>query len=219
MLVDVDNTLLDFKLCSFHSMRSACEDFSIHFEKSMFDAFYRINTGLWHEIEKGDLTVEKLFEIRWNVIFKELGVKGVDGVEFEKDFHKYLNVSAVKVEGADDALDYLSKKYEVCVASNAPARQQQERMRRAGLDKYISRYFISEELKASKPDKEFFDKAFSTLNISPNEAVMLGDSPTADVAGAKAYGLKTVFFDAENAGNIAGADFVIKKLVEIKTVL
>ena len=46
----------------------------------------------------------------------------------------------------------------------------------------------------SKPNKEFFDYCFNSLNNPPKEDVILiGDSLSADILGGINYNIKTIF--------------------------
>jgi HAD superfamily hydrolase (TIGR01509 family) len=63
----------------------------------------------------------------------------------------------------------------------------------------ISRYFrfrgYSDELCLRKPDPRIFRAALSGLGLAPEEVVHIGDDVTADVAGAAAVGMRTVWFN------------------------
>lgn len=218
---DVDNTLLDFTECSKQSMAQVFCDYGLPFDEGKFETFTAMNDMLWQRVERSELTKDRLFEIRWNMIFERLGINGIDGRVFERDFHKYLNVSCVKVQGAEDALSYLSGKYKVYVASNAPKDQQPKRMRLAGLDKYIDGYFISETLGAPKPDKRFYDACFAQLKgVSPCQTLMIGDSLSADIDGARDYGMKTCWFNrAKRPALRQSIDFTIEDLRQLKDFL
>ncbi len=223
VLVDIDNTLLDFDKCSEDSMKRACEDFGIPFERSMFEVFKRTNDRLWLQIEQRTLTKERLFEIRWNLIFHELGVRGVDGVEFEKQFHVYLNVSHIPVDGALSALEYLASRYRVCAASNAVTSQQPLRLEKAGMLKYIERLFLSDKMGSPKPQREFFDICLAQLgDVRPDEMLMLGDSLSADISGAAAYGIRTCWYNHNHIPydtSSPPADFVIEHMQNVRDIL
>ena len=118
VLIDVDNTLLDFNKSAEISMKSACEKFNLPFSERFFNTFKTINDGLWQEIEKKTLTREQLHRIRWQIIFQKLGIE-FDGVLFEKVFYDNLEYCAVPVDGAVDVIKYLSRKYDVYTASNS----------------------------------------------------------------------------------------------------
>ena len=85
LLLDVDNTLLDFEKCAEFSVRKGFEANSIPFSDEVMKTFHSINDGLWQKIEQGSLTRERLHEIRWQLVFEALGVNK-NGVEFEKEF-------------------------------------------------------------------------------------------------------------------------------------
>lgn len=220
VLLDVDNTLLDFNLCAKESMHLASDKFGIALPENIFEIFHEINTGLWHDIEKGKLTREGLYKIRWNTIFKRIGVD-FDGEIFEAQFVKNLHSAAIPVDGAIGLLEYLYPKYTLCVASNAAYEQQISRLTRADMLKYMKHLFISEQIGAPKPSPAFFDKCIETLGVGTDELIMIGDSISADIIGAHDYGIKTCFYNhakAELPGDLC-ADYTVNSLDEIKNIL
>ena len=133
VFLDVDNTLLDFDLCAVRVMRQCFEEFGLAFETSMYyDTFTRINNPLWEQIERGELTREELFRVRWTLIFRALGID-FDGPTFEKRFLALLETTAVPVPGAPELVSYLQGKYTLCAASNAFYEQQIRRLTLAGI--------------------------------------------------------------------------------------
>ena len=215
VFLDVDNTLLDFDKCGAAAMRQGFE------ERMYFDTFNHLNDPLWEQIERGELTREELFAIRWNIVFDKLGIKS-DGPAFEKRFHDILLSTAVPVDGAVELAAYLHEKYTVCVASNAFYHQQVKRLKLAGIAPYIDHYFISELLGADKPSKAFFDAALASLpGIQPDECIMVGDSLTADVAGGANAGMQTIWFNRKKEPVPADckADRIVTSLDEIRQIL
>ena len=206
ILFDIDNTLLSFDDYVRDAMKTGFAAFRIGvYEESMFGVFQTINNGLWREIEEGTLTLDELRKFRWNRIFSALGLS-FDGPTFETYFRERLNESAIPEPGALSVLQYLYPKYTLCAASNGPYRQQENRLRIGGMLPYFSHLFISGELGASKPSAQFFDGCMERLNaafppsgdaqaLSPDEILMVGDSLTADMGGAAAYGIQTCFYN------------------------
>ena len=220
IFIDIDNTLIDFNRCALWSMQKAFEDKGLDFEASMFDTFRAVNDKLWLEIEKGRLTKEELYACRWNMIFAVLGIRE-NGVEFENIFYSYLTESAEPVDGADDLLEYLSRKYIVCAASNASYDQQIKRLDSAGMSKYLDKIFISEKIEYSKPQAEFFRRCFEEIApILPEQTVMIGDSLTADIEGGKCCGMKTCWYDHSGTGeSVSLPDITVTSLEDIKKYL
>lgn len=220
VLIDIDNTLLDFNASAKQAMRLAFEKAGLPFDESVLPTFIRINDGLWRKIENKLMTREELHANRWNIILAALGID-YDGTRIEKDFLSNLDFCAVPVDGALDILEYLSEKYYLCTASNAPREQQYKRMKVSGIDRHIQKAFISQEIGADKPSKEFFDGCFRAMHgITPRETVIIGDSLSADIGGGKEYGLKTVwcnFYGKQDPLQLA--DYTVSALSEIKSIL
>ncbi len=219
VLIDIDNTIIDFNASAYLAMRNAFTVFGLEVPNELFPTFKRINDGLWQRIERGELTREGLHKVRWNAIFNELGVK-FDGVLFEKRFLAELFNSAVPIDGAREILEYLSEKYPVYAASNAFYEQQINRLNLTGFAPFIKKAFVSEKLGYTKPDEKFFDACFKEIPFSPAETVMIGDSLSADVDGGKRYGLITCWYNPTGMRIAApNADFIINDLREITNIL
>ena len=225
VFLDIDNTILDFDAYVKEALESGFSAFGLGtYTPDVYEAFVRINNGLWRALEKGDLTMEALFSVRFQRIFSHLGINA-DGHAFEKYFAEYLNESAIPIDGASALVEYLGKKYILAAASNGPFRQQAHRLRLAGMDGYFKHLFISEKVGASKPSKAFFDHCLKILNenafVRPEEIVMIGDSPTSDLMGAVQAGMKCVYFDRyrKGLGENFSADYTVHTLNEIFAIL
>ena len=220
VLMDVDNTLLDFEKCAKQSIKDGFFEVGISFRDEMFDVFTEINNDLWHRVEKKELTKDELFKIRWKLIFEALNID-FDGPTFEKIFFSNLSQSIEQVDGATDILRYLSEKYTVCVASNARYDQQENRLQKSGMREYIDKIFVSEKIGFEKPDKAFFDVCFKHYpDIKKDEIIMIGDSLTADIAGGVACNIKTCWFNPKNkTADKIKPDYTVQRLDEIKNLL
>lgn len=221
VLIDVDDTLLDFHACAGESMACVLAQYGLPYPEHLLETFTRINNGLWQALERGEITREKLHAVRFDLIFREMGIP-LSGPEFETRFRNELKSAAIPVEGAQELLAYLAGKYTVCIASNADEKQQRARLTRAGLLPYVEHLFISQALGADKPSREFFAGCFAQLpGALPEEAVMIGDSLTADIRGARDFGLRTIWF-APQGGTAQAADapdYTVRSLAEICNIL
>ncbi len=220
VLIDIDNTLLDFDKCAQTAIKNACNLHGITYERRIYDAFSVINENFWKQIERGELTKDELHRIRWQTIFNHVGVN-CDGQEFEKTFRKQVTETAETVDGAKDLLVYLSQKYTVGIASNAAHSQQVHRLEMAGLKDYIDKFFVSWDIGFDKPSKKFYDACVNGFGNPPRESIiMIGDSITADIEGGINSGLKTCWFNKTGAPvpNLK-IDYVVNELSEIKSFL
>lgn len=221
VLLDIDNTLLDFNKCSELAIQKAFLEHGLTFTDKVFPTFITVNDGLWLRIEKGEYTRAQLHKERFNIILGKLGYN-YDGEKIEKSFLDNLYDCIVKIEGANEIVEYLSSKYYLCTASNAPNDQQYNRLKLAGFYPFIKKVFTSEAIGHSKPLPEFFDACFSQmLDITPEQTVIIGDSLTADIKGGKAYGMKTIWYNHLQADipKEKYYDAKVDKLLEIKEIL
>ena len=220
VLLDIDNTLLDFHAASRLSMEKALKDCGLPFEQHTEAVFHRINDGLWLQIEQGTLTRDQLHRIRWSLVLDELHLNG-DGPSVEARFLEHLATDAVPIDGAYDLLEYLSGKYLLCIASNAPYEQQLRRLTSVNMLAYFDKQFISERMGAAKPSKAYFDACFSELSpLTPSQCIIIGDSVTADIRGGREYGLHTCWYDHKGTGAVCDeADYTIHALRDITNLL
>lgn len=220
IFLDIDNTLLDFNKSSKESIIQGFDKFGLTYQNHIYDVFIEINDDLWEQIERKEIDKDTLYKIRWNLIFKELGID-FDGHIFEEYFIKSLDYIAVAVEGALELLEYLSKKYTVYLTSNAPYQQQITRLKIADMLKYVDKVYTSEKIGHSKPSKEFFDFCIQDLNIvDREEIVIIGDSYTADVQGGINSNIDTIWFDRTNKSRLdMQASYRVSFLHEILNIL
>jgi len=220
VLLDVDDTLLDFHEGAREAMKQGYTEAGLQYEDKMFDVFTQINDGLWRKIETKEITRDELYQIRWNLVFDALSIN-YDGEKFEEIFLRMLRTSSVPVPYALEIIKYLSSKYTVCVASNAPHDQQILRMDNVGLTPYIQHIFTSEKLGYEKPSTKFFDCCFAELgNVKRDEVIIIGDSITADIKGGIDYGIKTCWFNYRNKSDQGiKPHYIIETLKDLKNIL
>lgn len=244
VFIDIDNTLLSFSGYVKQAMKEGFEKYGLPaYNDSMYLTFEEINNGIWKDIEKGKLSISDLRRVRWGRIFKALGID-FNGKVFEDYFRSSLFNSAIPEPGAYELLEYLSDRYVLCAASNGPYEQQINRLKVADMHKYFKHFFISEKIGTQKPGRKFFNYCFKELRktelpeLLPEEAIMIGDSVSADIEGGKAYGMVTCLYRSmENrpgdtaqdrpvnaaqkkaAEEASAADYTVSTLTEIKRFL
>lgn len=219
ILIDVDDTLLDFAKCARTSMQNAAKELSLVLPDGVETVFHNVNDGLWKKVECGEITAHDIYAVRWNIVFGKFGID-FDGPLFESHFRENLKTVCEKVDGADELLSYLSKKYPVYIATNALFLQQKIRLEKSGILPYIKGLFVSEQIGAAKPSSEFFKYCLSSLSLPSENVVMIGDSASADIAGAKNLGIKTIWFNKKRkAAEGVLCDFTVNSLDEIKDLL
>lgn len=221
ILIDLDNTLIDFNECARHAIIEGFEKFGARYTDETFPTFLRENNKLWASHERGEIDRAYIRANRWNIIFEKLGIE-CDGPAMETFFEDYIAHSAYPVEYAYELLDYLKDKYNLYIVSNGFRAVQQSRLQKGDFRKYFKDVFVSEDAGAPKPSKEFFGYCFKKLGgASVDECILIGDSLTADILGGNDYGIKTVWFDrtGETPDGSKIPTYTVKKLEEIKKIL
>ena len=83
-----------------------------------------------------------------------------------------------------------------------------------GVDQYFDFILVSATAGAAKPSAEFYRMALQKTGVAPSAALMVGDSYTADILGARAAGMGAVLLDRQ--GYYPAADVpVIRALTEL----
>jgi len=99
------------------------------------------------------------------------------------------------MSGAQALLEAVRAKVPVAVVSNNLLQEQTEKLHYCGLAAHVDALIVSEEAGVSKPDPAIFTIALKALGVRADEAVMLGDSWSADIVGARAAGIRAVWFN------------------------
>ncbi|MFI7127268.1 HAD family hydrolase [Nonomuraea sp. NPDC050153] len=103
-------------------------------------------------------------------------------------------------DGAREALDELAGDgFEPACLSNDAAAWSALLRRRFGLDLRIRRWFISSDLGARKPDPAPYAAVLDGLGVPPGEVLFVDDRP-ANLAPARALGMRTLLFRSDDTG-------------------
>ena len=110
----------------------------------------------------------------------------------------------------DDCLDTLTQLRDlglhVGIVSNIDVDYLNPMLARAGLGALLHAWTSSEEARSCKPDARIFHCALSKADVKPEQALFVGDSLDADIAGAHALGMTTVHVN-ERGNSSLGASF------------
>lgn len=79
------------------------------------------------------------------------------------------------------------------VVTNGSVEQQERKLHITGLETEVAGWVISEAVGAKKPDPRIFSAAAEAAGMSLEGAWMIGDSPSADIQGARSLGLDSVW--------------------------
>jgi 2-haloacid dehalogenase len=221
VLLDLDNTIIDFNECARRSIMGIFEDLRFHYDDNVFNTFLTENVKIWKRLESGEIDKAYLRANRWNIILEKLGID-YDGTIIEERFENGVALGAYPVEGAYELLDYLYYKYDLYVVSNGLKFVQESRVKIGKYDKYFKALFLSEDVGIQKPDIRFFDYCYEKLGFPPkNELILIGDSLSADIKGGNSFGIDTIWFNihAEENKTDINPTYIVNKLKEIESIL
>ncbi|WP_010272022.1 HAD family hydrolase [Paenibacillus senegalensis] len=99
--------------------------------------------------------------------------------------------------GAREALQFLSRHYKLALISNGKEEKTERYINRLHLQDYFpaSHRFTSVRKDRKKPNAYLFLQALKALQISKEEAVMVGNSWHLDILGAVRCGIDAIWFD------------------------
>ena len=227
-LFDLDQTLLDFHASERRALEIVVTKNGLKFTDEVYDHFKAKNKSLWLELEKGTINRTELFTIRFSDLFDfcEGDSTGLDPLEVNADFIRTMSVNGVPMPGALEFVRKLRKEIpgaRIYIASNGATINAQGRMASTGLDKLIEHLYISEDIGVNKPEKEFYDICLEGIGEPKETCIMVGDSLSSDMLGAKNAGLASVWFmpsgDVDAAVREYGIDYCASNYDELFEVL
>ena len=217
VLLDLDDTLLDFHRAEAEAIRHTLAEIGIPPTDETVALYSKINRSCWAKLETGEYTRDEVLHKRFDMLFETLGVTG-DAHKTQKLYEYRLSLGAYYLDGAEALLDTLFGNYRLYLATNGIVNVQARRIKDSGIGKYFDNIFVSERIGYNKPDKRFFDCAFSEIDdFSHDETVIIGDTLTSDILGGINAGIKTVYFNPKGRKNDTGItpDYEISSLDEL----
>ena len=191
LFLDLDDTILDFHKAEHIALSKTLEQFGLTPTEAVLSRYSRINKDHWERLERGELTRAQVLSGRFLVLFQEMGYQ-VDPEQVARTYEKNLSVGHYFLPGAEAAVDALSKKYRLFLASNGTASVQKGRMTSANLYRFFEKVFVSQEIGHNKPAKEYFDACFAQIpGFDKSKAIIVGDSLTSDILGGINAGIAT----------------------------
>ncbi len=145
---------------------------------------------------------------------------------FQADFDVYMNVASKKYEligGTRKTLSYFRKKGAIqAMVTSAPRHQVDLDLNRFGLLEFFELVISREDVDDHKPAPDSILRALSSLNVSAEETVYVGDSYVDLVAGKRA-GVRTIGvltgFCNRQALEDGDPDMIIKSVADLRKVV
>ena len=160
----MDGVLLDTETISWHSWELAADEDGLKdiatINARCMGANRADTYALLRNIYGKDFPSEKFID-RTSELFTQISER--DGIPL--------------MPGAKEALDYLSKKYTVALASSTRNSVVQKQLKAAGIFSYFKTITTGDMVEHSKPNPEIYLKALESINEAAENAVAIEDSP------------------------------------------
>ena len=221
LFLDLDDTSLDFHKAERIALSGTIRSFGIEPTEEVLGRYHVINKWHWEQLELGTMTRAEVLLGRFAMLFEERNI-AVDPEAVARAYEKNLGIGHWFLPGAEEAVETLSKKYRLFLASNGTASVQKGRMTSANLYRFFEKVFVSQEIGHNKPSKAYFDACFAAIpDFDPEKAMIVGDSLSSDIQGGINAGIKTCWVNPTHAAAKAGIcpDYEIEALHQLPALL
>ena len=221
VFLDLDDTILDFQRAEAEALSKTMRHFGVNPTPDLLHRYHEINAAQWRLLEEGKITRPQLLVGRFRLLLEELELP-LDSEAVCTEYETNLGRGHFFVPGAPALLETLSPRYDLYLATNGTAHIQRGRLESAGILPQFKGVFISQEVGADKPSPAFFRACFRTIpDFDPAASLMVGDSLTSDIRGAKAAGLRTCWFNprGEAAPPELRPDYQVRALADLPELL
>lgn len=201
ILFDLDDTIFDHRHAVLESLKDVQKEFQCFakyslkdFEAMHSDVLERIHLN---DVLSGKMNIDEARAARFRLLFDTAGqpVNSDEHWTASRTYRKrYMNTKRA-VEGAAELLSGLHGKAKLAIVSNNLLSEQVPKLKEIGFDKYFDVLVTSAEAGVAKPDKRIFEIALEKLSVSPDEALVIGDSFDKDIVGPFNAGIRSIWLD------------------------
>jgi putative hydrolase of the HAD superfamily len=226
LFFDLDHTLWDFETNALHALKDVYQQLCLA-EKGItpFEDFYsrylHHNEILWGRYHKGFITAD---ELKWKRMWRTLLDFKLANEAFARELSAaFLDILPEKkgvFPYTFEILTYLKNKgYILHLITNGFEKTQWRKLNSSGLNLFFDEVITSEGSNSVKPQKEIFDFALMKTGALPEQSIMLGDNPEADIAGAVNAGWDSVFVNHNQLPVTFSCTYSIQHLKELEGIL
>jgi len=222
--VEVRGKMIPTTVGRLHEVASASANVAFdHFVDTLFEVDREFRVSRY---EKGlELPTLERFE----VLAGRLGIGAPELPQALTDTHMAMIRDQVRIpDHHTRVLGALARRVQLGLCSNfSHSKMALDLLDESGIAAHLASVIISDAVGFRKPRSEIFESALAELGVAPDEALHVGDSLHADVAGAAPLGIRTVWITrripdvdaalAEHDG--PRPDHIIADLAEIEGLL
>lgn len=196
LLFDADDTLFDFPTASARAYEIMCRANDIPTTPAVYQLYHEINAVLWSAFDRGSVSKEYVTLERYVLFLKALELDR-DPEKCNRDYLTALGGAVFPLPHAEEVCRELARRgHRLYIVTNAVASVQRSRLKQCAFGGVFQDVFISEDAGAAKPHPDYYRYVRSRLpEITPENALLIGDSLTTDIRGANNAGLPCCWFN------------------------
>lgn len=199
MLIDLDGTVVDYARTESAALNVIYKEFfNDHTEYPPFVmSFHECNNELWAAYRRHEVSLDALRTQRFERLLRRLGMPDmadtVPGIaaRFESELGRCARLFADSLA----ALQALRSVARLVLVTDGVAAVQHAKLARTRLRKFFDHVVISSETGYRKPDPALLRHALRHAGAGRGTALVVGDSPASDGAGASAAGIDFCWVD------------------------
>jgi putative hydrolase of the HAD superfamily len=185
-----------------------------------FECFWPRNEDLWYMMVDGVLDGDTAAKYSYLNTLRALKKDTTLAEAMVNCWNELVLEEAIPFEDTPGVLAAVRAKYKVGILTNGFTTLQRGKIKRHRLDAQVDFTLVSEEVGYHKPDKRPFWAALKLAgDVSPEQALYVGDSLTADIQGAEGAGLTPIFLSIEGDGSPPPGVVTIRQLSELLALL
>ena len=205
-LFDLDDTLFDHSACTRAALADLRERFAVlgRLPAALVEVEHRrLLEELHLRVLAGHMTVDDARNERFRRLIAFAGgtPDAASPTDVAAAYRSAYLAHWRPVEGALDLLAALHGRISTGVVTNNAASEQRQKIAACGFGPLLDAVIISEEAGVAKPDFRIFNLAREALGAEAGESVMIGDAWDTDIAGARAAGIRPIWFNRFGAAS------------------
>lgn len=215
LLFDADETLFDFPKSEASALKRTLEEAGLFFQPEFASLFSGFNEQVWRELERGEITRPELRVKRFRLFFDETRLNG-DPQMVSMLFLQHLALGTDLFDGAEEIIHKLKETHQLAIVTNGMRQVQRPRLEGSAIRDCFKKLFISDEVGADKPSREYFDAVFREIGQPPKESVLIiGDNLNTDIKGGIDYGIHTCWYNPKGKKSDLPITYKIRDLKEL----
>lgn len=207
VLFDLDDTLFDHvataraALAATAAGRPALQ--GVPFE-DLYQRYSDLLEAMHPRVMRGEIPYLVAREQRFQQLLLpyEGALSGAESQRVAEQHYGHYQRLRQPVAGARALLQRLKPTHRIGIVTNNRTAEQREKLRFLQLDTLVDALITSEDVGVLKPDPAIYRVALQRLRASPAETVMVGDNWSADVLGALAVGIRSVWLNRFGAARL-----------------